>query len=148
MGIYSESVHLAMLPQELILIFAWALSCTGFNTDASCCTEKIVGDVQYSLQESSDTTSFECLDDCVYEQVGEPGSRFCFKKGNLLPTCQGSNVHCGSNAEDKLNKLAASGNKQNHVCCPNNTETESVIETCVGQECANIHCMIDGGCIH
>ena len=41
----------------------------------------------YVLVEKGDTTAYNCMDHCVYEDKGNPGSRFCFKTGEQPAAC-------------------------------------------------------------
>merc|ERR1719312_1107154 len=53
-----------------------------------CCTSKTVGTYAYTLLETEvaqDTLG--CQSPCVYQRDGEPGSRYCFKNGDLPVTC-------------------------------------------------------------
>ena len=48
-----------------------------------------VGAIVYSLyQETGDTEQYSCLDSCIYQDKARPGTRFCFKAGNLPVECQ------------------------------------------------------------
>lgn len=52
-----------------------------------CCSEKMVGEFQYRFIKEESTSDYGCLNDCVYEKVGVPGSKFCFKKGDKEVVC-------------------------------------------------------------
>ena len=52
-----------------------------------CCTRKTVGATEYSLVQEEDTSSFNCMKNCVYERKDTPGSRFCFASGDLPVDC-------------------------------------------------------------
>ena len=53
-----------------------------------CCKEKSVGGVEYMLVDETDTVNYGCMSNCVFERVGNPGSRFCFKEGDLEVVCK------------------------------------------------------------
>jgi len=55
--------------------------------ESTCCAKKTVGGVEYSLlDDKTDTSSFGCKSNCVYEKdVG--GGRFCFAKGDMEVAC-------------------------------------------------------------
>ena len=54
----------------------------------SCCKKKTVGDSEYNLVNSNGLTKgLNCLNSCVYEKVGSPGSTYCFAKGNQAVSC-------------------------------------------------------------
>ena len=64
-------------------------------TSESCCREKEVGDILYTLVESDQeeaTTTYGCMDGCVY-MTEDPTDRFCFKAGDLVVTCLESRAH-------------------------------------------------------
>ena len=54
-----------------------------------CCKEKIVGGIAYTLVDETDTIMYGCKSNCVFEKKGSPGSRFCFKEGDLEVVCDG-----------------------------------------------------------
>merc|ERR1711892_102831 len=54
-----------------------------------CCKEKLVGGVAYLLVEETDTGRYGCRSNCVFEKKDSPGSRFCFKEGDLEVVCDG-----------------------------------------------------------
>jgi len=56
-------------------------------SNAVCCTYKTVGNVEYVLTSSEDTSRYGCKEHCVYEKKQSPGQRFCFKEGDLTATC-------------------------------------------------------------
>merc|ERR1712002_555990 len=63
----------------------------GFTNGASipeCCKEKMVGGVSYVLKEETDTERYGCKSNCVFERVGSPGSKYCFKEGDLEVVCE------------------------------------------------------------
>jgi len=55
------------------------------DTD-NCCQSKIVGSYSYTLL-SEDTVPSSCLQGCVYTRDEQPGSRFCFARGNQPVIC-------------------------------------------------------------
>merc|ERR1719446_1916346 len=56
--------------------------------DRQCCGSKTVGLFKYTLiGNEADLDQFGCKLPCVYEKNGEPGSKFCFKSGDLPVTC-------------------------------------------------------------
>merc|ERR1712215_325487 len=57
----------------------------------NCCTSKTVGPHAYTLIENEvPSNSMGCKSPCVYERDGEPGTRYCFKTGDLPVTCRDS----------------------------------------------------------
>jgi hypothetical protein len=52
-----------------------------------CCKEKTVGGVRYMLVDETDTNKYGCKSNCVFEKESSPGSRFCFKDGDLEVVC-------------------------------------------------------------
>merc|ERR1719228_174022 len=52
-----------------------------------CCTSKVVGGVEYTLNREEDTTQYDCVDNCIFEKIGEPGRLFCFAVGDLEVVC-------------------------------------------------------------
>ena len=63
----------------------------------SCCKEKKVGDILYTLAESDmddETSKFGCKDGCVYTADEDPVDKFCFKDGGSPITClDGDHYH-------------------------------------------------------
>ena len=51
--------------------------------------------MSYSLVEETDTVRYGCKTNCVYEMVARPGSRICFKEGNLQVVCEESDSGAG-----------------------------------------------------
>lgn len=74
------------LLSKFLIILGLAVS-LGYS---SCCHRKKVGSLLYTFVDSRDTSSFGCLDSCVYEQANTPGSRYCFKRGHLSVECESS----------------------------------------------------------
>ena len=58
---------------------------------SECCTNKTVGSVDYTLTGVEDTSSYGCLDTCVYTSV-QIGGKFCFSSGPDVTTCTASYV--------------------------------------------------------
>ena len=46
----------------------------------------------YTLVDETDTAKYGCKSNCVFEKMGSPGSRFCFKEGDLEVVCGDDNV--------------------------------------------------------
>ena len=54
----------------------------------SCCSKKSVGNFEYNLVDHDGSTEgYNCMNSCVYEKTGFPGSKFCFAKGNQDVSC-------------------------------------------------------------
>merc|ERR1712055_722271 len=71
---------------KLFLIFVAYVSAAS----DSCCKEKRVGDILYTLAESDmddETSKFGCKDGCVYTADEDPVDKFCFKDGGSPITC-------------------------------------------------------------
>merc|ERR1711970_470732 len=63
----------------------------------SCCKEKRVGDILYTLAESDmddETSKFGCKDGCVYTADEDPVDKFCFKDGGGGGGGGGSPITC------------------------------------------------------
>ena len=56
-------------------------------SESPCCKKKMVGEVNYTLVTTADTTNFKCDSDCLYEKDGLNGSKFCFKAGAQSANC-------------------------------------------------------------
>merc|ERR1712172_118357 len=54
-----------------------------------CCTQKMVGDVSYTLFHDLFHRSipYECLNECVYTRDGTSSPKFCFIRGDLPTEC-------------------------------------------------------------
>merc|ERR1719186_1533561 len=61
--------------------------CTAAGAPPPCCTTKTVGGVDYILKKEADTSSYNCMSDCIYEKTEEPGPLFCFAVGDLEVVC-------------------------------------------------------------
>jgi len=75
----------------------------GASIPGECCKEKMVGGVSYVLVEETDTGRYGCHSNCVFEKVDSPGSRFCFKEGDLEVVCEDDDnggVGSGSGQEE------------------------------------------------
>merc|ERR1712215_292636 len=76
----------ATLKQATVLI-APAIGDSPVLFNTFCCPSKTVGGVLYH-QVPGNTEGFpSCHADCVYEQDGAPGSRYCFKPGKKEVQC-------------------------------------------------------------
>merc|ERR1739838_177123 len=97
-----------------------------------CCSEKTVGGVSYTLVEEKDTSAYDCLNNCVYEQAGNQGSKFCFARGNLAVTCSGKGSHkyCGEDLTSLLED--DDGIPLTHRCCGGDVQT---VNNCTGDAC-------------
>merc|ERR1719348_1555528 len=70
---------------KLLMGFCVLITVFG-NGDQECCVFKTVGPHSYELLENEIIAeNLGCFDQCVYQRVGVPGSRFCFKKGGRWP---------------------------------------------------------------
>ena len=68
-----------------------------FPGTSHCCHEKEVHNVTYMLVEKVDTTGHGCMENCVYEDKENPGSRLCFQTGEQPVTCMiehGGRIWC------------------------------------------------------
>merc|ERR1739838_196523 len=74
--------------QSFALIFASVCFATGQPVE-KCCISKTVGGIQYSLV-SEGAVPLSCISDCIYQGSDNPTARFCFARGNLPVTCEGS----------------------------------------------------------
>ena len=52
-----------------------------------CCTSKTVGGVEYILRMEEDTSNYNCVSNCIFGKVEEPGPLFCFAAGDLEVVC-------------------------------------------------------------
>ena len=58
--------------------------------------------MEYTLVAETETVRFGCKSNCVFERVGNPGSRFCFKEGDLKVVCE--DTENGAGAGGKLGR--------------------------------------------
>jgi len=68
-----------------IVIMAVAMSAVG-GAPPPCCSSKTVGGVEYILKKEEDTSTYNCVSNCVFEKVEDPGRMFCFAAGDLEVT--------------------------------------------------------------
>jgi len=50
---------------------------------SDCCYKKTVAGIPYTQVAGDTSQHSECKPDCVYERDDEPGSRYCFRDGNI-----------------------------------------------------------------
>ena len=55
------------------------------KSEDECCQVKTFDGVYYVKVDKKDTSSHGCIDSCVYEQLNNPGLRYCFRKGGAVP---------------------------------------------------------------
>jgi len=84
--------------------------CTAAGAPPPCCTTKTVGGVDYILKKEADTSSYNCMSDCIYEKTEEPGPLFCFAVGDLEVVCDDPPPSGGSGNEGGSGN-GASGNE-------------------------------------
>jgi len=54
----------------------------------TCCNKKLLNNKEYKLVESGGNTGrYGCISDCIYEEVEDPGQKFCFGLGDYMPEC-------------------------------------------------------------
>ena len=53
----------------------------------ACCLKKEVGGKSYTFLMDEDTSPYNCMNNCVYTEDGNPGSKVCFKEGDLATKC-------------------------------------------------------------
>merc|ERR1712142_14989 len=70
-----------------IVAYTYAYAFAAGASLGDCCEEKTVGDVTYRKIGVEDTSTYGCESGCTYEKVGYPGSKYCFKKGELPVRC-------------------------------------------------------------
>merc|ERR1712215_156714 len=83
MGSLGFAVHKM---RSLVILFVIVKA--GTSLADRCCEEKTVGGVNYKKVGNQDTTKFGCLSNCVYESVLSPGTKYCFKEGDLPVNCK------------------------------------------------------------
>jgi len=83
------TVHSTMSLVVLLTCIA-TLQSAGAANMKDCCLKKTVGGESYSLvkKDKEFTSMYGCPAPCIYEKVGSPGSKFCFKPGDLEVECQ------------------------------------------------------------
>merc|ERR1712215_211383 len=67
--------------QLCFLIVACMVVCTA-GQSPSCCELKTMGATTYSLVLRTDTSSYNCMDNCVYQTAGDP-EKYCFAEKYL-----------------------------------------------------------------
>merc|ERR1712025_428211 len=90
-GIQTVMIHLGTLG-----IFTLLGMATGMPP-SDCCREKTVGDKTYQLVGLEDTSQYNCLQHCVYEEISSAG-QFCFAAGDLEVVCADESMGGGSGA--------------------------------------------------
>merc|ERR1711936_1398103 len=85
MGTVNSTMSLVVL-----LTCIATLQSAGAANMKDCCLKKTVGGESYSLvkKDKEFTSLYGCPAPCIYEKVGSPGSKFCFKPGDLEVECQ------------------------------------------------------------
>merc|ERR1711936_1189768 len=85
MGTVNSTMSLVVL-----LTCIATLQSAGAANMKDCCLKKTVGGESYSLvkKDKEFTSMYGCPAPCIYEKVGSPGSKFCFKPGDLEVECQ------------------------------------------------------------
>jgi len=53
----------------------------------ACCLKKEVGGKKYTFLMDEDTSPYNCMNNCVYTEDGNPSSKVCFKEGDLATKC-------------------------------------------------------------
>eukprot|EP00092_Neocalanus_flemingeri_P092975 GFUD01118116.1.p1 GENE.GFUD01118116.1~~GFUD01118116.1.p1 ORF type:complete len:298 (-),score=33.53 GFUD01118116.1:514-1308(-) len=74
--------------QLVLVLLAVVAGYAGAATIERCCSQKMVGGVNYTLVETNSTGQWGCHRDCIFERVGMEGSKFCFKSGDKEVVCQ------------------------------------------------------------
>lgn len=105
----------------ITLTISWLVgsAAVGFS-NGSCCTNKVVGGIHYSLVGIKDTETYNCRSNCVYEDDSNPGTRVCFAMGGELKVeCSGEYFvqYCHEYVQPFLDFLSASN--QSIGCCNN-----------------------------
>eukprot|EP00092_Neocalanus_flemingeri_P038208 GFUD01041589.1.p1 GENE.GFUD01041589.1~~GFUD01041589.1.p1 ORF type:complete len:281 (+),score=28.27 GFUD01041589.1:86-844(+) len=78
--------------QLVLVLLAVVAGYAGAATIERCCSQKMVGGVNYTLVDTKSTAKWGCQSDCIFERVDTKGSRFCFKAGDLEVVCQEDNA--------------------------------------------------------
>merc|ERR1719376_1944459 len=141
------------------LVMVTMLVVVGYTKGASipeCCKEKSVGGVSYVLLEETDTGRYGCKSNCVFERVDSPGSRYCFKEGDLEVVCEDDDdggVGCPS-ARPEFNSRCSSAEsgltcEYGRQSCCGETYPE-VVMMCGEEEWAGYYvdtvCILGGTC--
>merc|ERR1711970_1145133 len=123
------------------LVMVTMLVVVGYTKGASipeCCKEKRVGGVSYMLLKESDTGGYGCHSNCVFEKVDSPGSRFCFKKGDLEVACKGDDEggveDCESKCEHAMKIIETSGSSTESIKAQVDILTNGTKNICDGWE--------------
>merc|ERR550519_2358125 len=78
-----------------VVILSFLAAVTGAPA-GQCCNEKTVGETVYTLVREGDTAQYGCRQNCIYQDMGNQGSMFCFRSGDLPVECldddQGGNT--------------------------------------------------------
>merc|ERR1719376_633013 len=120
------------------LVMVTMLVVVGYTKGASipeCCKEKSVGGVSYVLLEETDTGRYGCKSNCVFERVDSPGSRYCFKEGDLEVVCE-DNDDGGVGNLDKEPSCPLTEPLPGAPCPPSPTRCDYGEECCCG-ECSS-----------
>ena len=65
----------------------FVISVSSLFSDTGCCTVKKAGGVVYEFLTVGDTSSYDCLDNCIYTIKDSPGTQICFQAGDTESTC-------------------------------------------------------------
>jgi len=76
---------------NIILLLSAIEAVVGGLTGSQCCASKTVGDKSYTLVETDYAVPEECLNACTYTRDDQPGSLYCFAKGELPVQCTAEN---------------------------------------------------------
>merc|ERR1719312_1633017 len=100
---------------------------------SGCCTSKTVGTDAYTLRETETAPdTLGCQSSCVYERDEEPGSRYCFKKGDLPVTCTEENLFDPGACTGVYNSNTKSCDVSTDNC---NAGFNPVVEETVAEQC-------------
>eukprot|EP00092_Neocalanus_flemingeri_P059560 GFUD01071217.1.p1 GENE.GFUD01071217.1~~GFUD01071217.1.p1 ORF type:complete len:233 (+),score=30.01 GFUD01071217.1:49-699(+) len=115
--------------QLVLVLLAVVAGYAGAATIERCCTQKIVGGVNYTLvDDTKSTAKWGCHSDCIFERVDTKGSRICFKSGDLEVVCQ-DDIDCNNCLETNENNCT----NCLQVCSPD-PDNKSCLD-CVNNEC-------------
>merc|ERR1712106_713641 len=123
MGIQEQLIRDRM-GQFAVVTFTTILGCfiAGHVTEP-CCKQKKVGGVPYTLIAEEDTSRHGCKNNCVYQEIGNNGSRICFKQGNHDVECYDSDCTNLTACKKRLKNTAGDvlcgriGNLVDCDCC-------------------------------